>query len=419
MATSDRPLGAAGQPEEAYVWVWLPDAIDPVVAGIVWRDGARIWFRYADSYLALGAAISLYAPELPLTGDAQAPVDGLVVAGCLNDAGPDSWGQRVILHCRFAAGAARADVGDLHPITYFLESGSGRPGGLDFQASATEYVPRTERATLTQLVEGAALVEAGEKVPAAIEAAIIHGSSAGGARPKVLIEDGDRKLIAKLQSSRDKHSVVKAEAVAMELARRVGLDAAGTRLTAVGAKDVLLVERFDRPGGGRRRLMISALTIQRLDELGYAAGSYVELADELRRSAPNPGAALRELFARIAFNIHVGNIDDHPRNHAAFWDGERLELTPAYDIEAIPRAGRTAEQAMAYDRDGNRWSRTAPLIAAADLYLLDHGDAKAIVEHQRTIIEEQWTAAADACALSPVDRNILWRRAVLNPFVDE
>jgi serine/threonine protein kinase HipA of HipAB toxin-antitoxin module len=32
------------------------------------------------------------------------------------------------------------------------------------------------------------------------------------------------------------------------------------------------------------------------------------------------------------FNILVGDTDDHARNHAAFWDGKLLELTPAYDI---------------------------------------------------------------------------------------
>ncbi|WP_244290426.1 HipA domain-containing protein [Leptospira bourretii] len=41
---------------------------------------------------------------------------------------------------------------------------------------------------------------------------------------------------------------------------------------------------------------------------------------------------LEELFRRLVFNILCGNTDDHVRNYAAFWDGNSLTLTPAYDI---------------------------------------------------------------------------------------
>jgi len=34
----------------------------------------------------------------------------------------------------------------------------------------------------------------------------------------------------------------------------------------------------------------------------------------------------------MVFNILMGNTDDHARNHACFWDGEFLDLTPAYDV---------------------------------------------------------------------------------------
>jgi len=56
------------------------------------------------------------------------------------------------------------------------------------------------------------------------------------------------------------------------------------------------------------------------------------LADIIRARFSNPQATLHELFARMVFNVLVGNTDDHARNHAAFWDGEWLALTPAYDI---------------------------------------------------------------------------------------
>lgn len=52
--------------EEAYVWIWLPDATEPVVAGLLTRTGSQLIFNYGRSYLARKDAISIYEPELPL-----------------------------------------------------------------------------------------------------------------------------------------------------------------------------------------------------------------------------------------------------------------------------------------------------------------------------------------------------------------
>ena len=130
------------------------------------------------------------------------PAGGLTVAGCLRDCGPDSWGQRVILarHVGHLTGAS--DVSELSLLTYLLESGSDRIGGLDFQVSATEYVPRaTSSATLEQLMAAAADIEAGRMLPLPLAEALTRGTSIGGARPKVLLTDADRSLIAKFAST--------------------------------------------------------------------------------------------------------------------------------------------------------------------------------------------------------------------------
>ncbi len=82
--------------------------------------------------------------------------------------------------------------------------------------------------------------------------------------------------------------------------------------------------------------MVSALTILQLDPMLGRYASYADLADRERFS--DPAATLRELFGRIVLNVCIGNIDDHARNHAAFWDGDELTLTPAYDL--CPRPGQ-------------------------------------------------------------------------------
>ena len=56
---------------EAYVWVWLPQATEPVVAGLLSQQGQQLVFNYGRSYLARDNAIALYAPELPLRPGSQ------------------------------------------------------------------------------------------------------------------------------------------------------------------------------------------------------------------------------------------------------------------------------------------------------------------------------------------------------------
>lgn len=411
MTTSD--------PQAAFVWTWLPGAAEPIVAGRIDADGPMHTFTYARSYRERSGAVPLYEPELPLMPGALRPVDGLTIAGCLRDSGPDSWGQRVILAQHVSDLTGNSDVSELSMLTYLLESGSDRIGALDFQASAAEYVPRTNSsATLEQLMVAAADMEAGRMLPLPLAEALTRGTSIGGARPKVLLKDAGRSLIAKFVSTTDIRPVVKAEGVAMELARRAGLNVAPTQVVRVAGKDVLLVERFDRPGDGQRRHLVSALTILGLDEFtGARYGSYALLADHIRQSFTHPAATLRELFSRIVFNILVGNTDDHPRNHAAFVNADgSLTLTPAYDICPQPRAVPQANQAMAIGRGGERLSQLATCLAACETYLISTSQAQSIVDAQIDVIQAQWNDAADVVGLTELDRKQMFHREILNEF---
>jgi serine/threonine-protein kinase HipA len=153
-----------------------------------------------------------------------------------------------------------------------------------------------------------------------------------------------------------------------------------------------------------------------LDELGARYASYADLAHAIRARFTDPRDTLRELFSRITFNILVGNNDDHARNHAAFWDGNALTLTPAYDICPQPRAGGETAQIMAIGEDGYRMSQVGGCVARAPTYLLSEADARAIVDHQIDVIENQWNEVCDLAALSEVGRAGFWRRQFLNPY---
>lgn len=413
MMISDR------RPREAFVWIWLPGAIDPVVAGRLEVDDAGILtFGYGRSYLGRADAIPIYAPELPLQRGGQRPSGFMTMPSSIRDASPDAWGRRVIIN-RLTGRKGSGGESALDELVFLLESGSDRIGALDFQESATEYVPRlATNATLDELEAAVERIEAGEPLPPALELAINHGTSIGGARPKALIDAGDAKHIAKFSASGDTYSVVKAEFVAMRLAKLAGLDVAPVRLTRAARKDVLLVERFDRVRTGSawgRKALVSALTLLDLDEMMARYASYEDLAAIISRRFDRPAATRRELFGRIAFNILAGNTDDHARNHAAFWNGTALSLTPAYDMCPQPRTGREASQAMLIAGE-NRSSRLSSCLAAAPVFGVAVSEAIRLMEGQLETIRSHWHEVCEEAELTETDRRLFMGRQFLNPY---
>ena len=215
-------------------------------------------------------------------------------------------------------------------------------------------MPRTDTARLPELHAAAIQIEAGIPLAPVLAEALIHGTSIGGARPKILVTDDDGvQWIAKLSSTSDTaFSVVNAEAAALWLAAKAGIAVPESEVTRSLGRDVLLVRRFDRVGNGLRRHCLSALTLTGLDEMSGRYATYPMFLDALRELSSKPIEVGADLFARIVFNIAIGNSDDHARNHAAFWDGTHLTLTPAFDLSPGPRSGETATQAMAISRSG-------------------------------------------------------------------
>ena len=416
---------------EAFVWIWLPDETKPIVAGRLEADSGNILFNYGKSYLERfndsspgqakkrAPAIPIYDPELPLKVGVLPLIEGLTMPGCIRDAAPDAWGRRVIINKKLGLKGASTDTAELDELTYLLESGSDRIGALDFQRSPSEYIPRnSSNVRIEELIESAERVEKGIPLSPELDQALIHGSSIGGARPKALIQDRGKKYVAKFSSSTDLYSIVKAEYVAMRLASLAGLDVALVKLVKFANKDVLLIERFDRvPNGDEyaRKAMVSALTILGLNDMMARYASYETLAEIIRHRFTNPKAALMELFSRLVFNILCGNTDDHARNHAAFWNGKQLTLTPAYDICPQGRTGNETSQSMLIS-GSNNLSQLKTCLETANNFLLSEERARSVIDKLTEVIELHWGSVCAKAELSEVDRNLLWGRQFLNPF---
>lgn len=402
---------------DIYVWAWLPGAGEPIFAGALRAfDGAGLSFAYGRDYLALENPPSLlFAPKinnvaLPRTW--YEPTHNLGLPATLRDASPDSWGRRVIINQVFGS-AAEGNTGLLTERDYLLRSGSNRLGNLDFQTSQTAYEPRVENATLDQLYNAAQLVDEGVPLPENLAQALLHGTAIGGARPKALLQQDGREYIAKF-STAEEIDVVGAEAASIYLASRAGIAVPAAHVARSMGRKALVMERFDRPGDGKRTGVVSGLTILGGPETGTVYGSYPELLDELAVHAKDASGLRDQMFRRVAFNIAISNTDDHLRNHAAFWDGTHLELTPAYDLSPVERSGEEANQALPYGRDGERRSNLSTLIGRASDYGLSQPGASSLVEEVTAAIRDNWEDAADFAELTKVDRTVFWGRLFLN-----
>jgi serine/threonine-protein kinase HipA len=192
-----------------------------------------------------------------------------------------------------------------------------------------------------------------------LNAALLHGTSIGGARPKALIDAGDERYVAKFSSQGDIYSVVKAEFIAMKLAAAAGIDVAPVLLKRAGGKDVLLIRRFDREPsqqGWHRRAMVSAPTMLGLDEMMARYASYEELATIVRHRLQGEQANLRAVAVR-----------DHDR--VPFADQIRQYSRGTHDVGALG-LGRhrfsTTQQRVSAERNDDAhlscrsWRRAGP-----------------------------------------------------------
>lgn len=374
---------------EAFVWIYLPGQSDPVVCGrlIALEDGA-FSYLYGRSYRDREEAIPLMPEGMALDAGPFIGRRAGALPGPIRDAGPDAWGRYVAEY--------RRGAGKLEELDLLVQAHGDRVGALAFSASPTQYaMAEPPRVTLKELEAAARGVQEGTPLPPHLIDALVHGTSIGGARPKATVHLDGREWIAKFSSTTDQYRIVRWEAASLTLAQAAGIRVPKHRLEQVNGRDVLLVERFDRQGSGkklRRHLMLTALSLLDLDDTEAALASYPALSEILLRHAQDATADRKELFQRMAFNILIGNEDDHAKNHSCFWDGQRLRLTPAYDMLPQRRSGMEGRQAMVVGTlgQGGRESTLLNALSSAARFGLDADEAVAIANHVLRVVKDQW-----------------------------
>jgi len=417
---------------ECYVYVVPPGSTEFITAGRFSlssdRQGQPVGtFIYGRRYLERPDAVELDPVQLRLR---QGPFETARLGGffgALRDALPDHWGRRVI--------ARHGGLGEPSDFDLLLLGPDDRCGAVGFGRGVEPPAPqrRFHRTLDLERIKQAADVILSEEPQRAgsareqVEELLGQaGTSMGGARPKTTVEADQALWLAKFPAPSDTWNQPRVEHGLLLLARRCGLQVASSRLTRVGAADVLLVKRFDRDwseAGYRRHRMVSALTLLQAEDSATdrAKWSYLLLADELRRVSAQPAVDLRELFGRICFNAAVSNIDDHPRNHALLARSRSWQLSPAYDLTPSPvQAEIRRDLAMAcglVDRSPSRWANRRAILAAAGRFLLQPAEAEAILTRIVSTVASSWEATLREAAVSPGDCQRL-SRAFLYPGLE-
>ncbi len=386
----------ASPEQSCYVYIQLPGSFEWVpCASLKVREvtsGAfRGVFTYGRRYLERQNVTPLDQYRLPLS---ERPLEFTKlkgIPGALRDASPDAWGRRVI---QAKLGRPAEDISEME---YLLNGPDDGAGNLRFGLAVTPPGParpfnRTHQ--LQALAEAAEKLEEDGRLPQDVLEELEPGTSMGGARPKVTVEDDHRIWLAKLPEKRDRHNMQRIEYATLELARAAGLRVCGTRMEKVGNAEALLLQRFDREWNSdanayARYGLVSGLTVLDAED-GYTGRdrwSYPLLADELRRWSSKPDDDRKELFRRMVFNAMVTNNDDHPRNHALLRSASGWRLSPAYDIVPTPLVSQERRDlALTVGRFG-RAASLYNLVSESEVFALSPAEATGEIDSMLKIVD--------------------------------
>jgi serine/threonine-protein kinase HipA len=273
----------------------------------------------------------------------------------LADALPDRFGNSVIDAWMATQGVSRTELTPLDRLTYI---GSRAMGALEFVPDTGPGMPEPTALDLSELIEAARAAVAGtlgteDEARSALAQIISVGTSAGGARPKAVVNiddatgvimpghdlpgPGQQAWLLKFDGVGADHQLgrsqkyTRIEYAYSNMARAAGIDFPETRLLHENGRAHFLTRRFDRVAG-RRIHMQSLCGLAAVDFNLIATNDYAQLftaIDELGLDAD----ARTEAFRRMAFNVAAANHDDHSKNIAFLLpEGGSWSLAPAYDV---------------------------------------------------------------------------------------
>lgn len=313
------------------------------------RGSDSYCFAFSDEWLKKHGDLFL-SDDLNNYPGMQYTQPGKDIFGCFSDALPDRWGRTLLLRReQLAAMEEKRLVRRLSSFDFLTGIDDfSRMGAFRFKEEPDgEFINVSESLKIPPLTDIRELIAASAEIEKSEEDNVLPdrkwivqlvqpGSSLGGARPKASVIDADETLyIAKFPSRKDDYDAGLWEHFAHLLAQKAGINVAQTEVLSVGEKyHILLSRRFDRTTEGHRIHFASAMTLLGLSDGDNAATEhgYLDIVDFILQNCTNVEANLQELYRRVAFNICIGNSDDHFRNHGFLLTAKGWTLSPAYDM---------------------------------------------------------------------------------------
>ncbi|MEG2470778.1 MAG: HipA domain-containing protein [Bacteroidales bacterium] len=328
------------------------------------------------------------------------------IFGCFSDALPDRWG-RTLLNRREQVLAAEEKriVRRLSSFDYLVGIDDlSRMGGFRFKETPDgDFINASNTLRIPPLTSIRELIHACDEIEKSedknelpdkkwLTQLVQPGSSLGGARPKASVIDTDKILyIAKFPSRKDDYNAGLWEHFSHLLAQKAGINAASTQVISTNDKyHTLLSRRFDRAKDGKRIHFASAMTLLGLSD-GANAGTgsgYLDIVDFILQNCTDVNKNLQELYRRIAFNICIGNSDDHFRNHGFLLTPKGWTLSPAYDMNPT----LNEYQSLLISNNSNR-ADLSILLDACESYMLTRDVATQIILEVATAVKN-WKVVA-------------------------
>ena len=385
---------------------WLDN---PILVGELGYESLRgsdsYSFKYDNDWLRQYGSLFLSADINNYPGQQYAQ-PGRDIFGCFSDALPDRWG-RLLLNRReqILANEEKRPVRKLSSFDYLMGIDDfSRMGGFRFKENPNgEFINCDSHLRIPPLTDIRALVAACMEIEKSEELnqlpekkwlqQLVHpGTSLGGARPKAGVMNGDGQLsIAKFPSRNDDYDVALWEHHSHLLAKEAGVIAAQTSVIETGERyHALLSKRFDRTVDGRRKHFASAMTLLGLtDGCDAKTGNgYLDIVDFILQNCCDVEDNLRQLYRRVAFNIAIGNSDDHFRNHGFLLTPCGWTLSPAYDMNPT----LNDYQALLINSTTNQ-ADLQVLLDSSEEYMIGKEEAQRIIDEVKASVK-QWKPIA-------------------------
>ena len=420
---------------------WLDE---PMLVGELGYESLRgsdsYSFKYDNDWLRQYGSLYLSADINNYPGQQYTQLDRDIF-GCFNDALPDSWG-RLLLNRReqILATEDKRPVRKLSSFDYLIGIDDySRMGGFRFKEKQDgEYINRWSSESHQARLNGRVATEEDEvncekslRIPPltdirALVAAsmeiekseelnqlpekkwllqLVHpGTSLGGARPKAgVMNDEGRLCVAKFPSRNDDYDVGLWEHLSHLLAKESGVVAAETNVIETGEKyHALLSRRFDRTAEGCRKHFASAMTLLGLtDGCDAKSGNgYLDIVDFILQNCCDVEQNLRQLYRRVAFNIAIGNSDDHFRNHGFLLTPRGWTLSPAYDMNPT----LNEYQALLINSTTN-YADLQVLLGSSEEYMIGKEEAVRIIEEVKAGVKH-WKSIATRLGIAKREMDV-------------